>query len=66
MAVRDKPRYTEFEAGLSGRKRRRLVDGKHSQDVEPPLEGLEAFEKEYAKPDRSVRRPVRPCAEQPG
>lgn len=50
MAVRDKSRYTDFEAGLSGRKRRKLVDT--AEDDQVLLAGLEEFQREYASADR--------------
>ncbi|GAA5980542.1 hypothetical protein JCM10908_001685 [Rhodotorula pacifica] len=52
-AVRDKPKYTDFEAGLSGRKRRRLVDGvKHDPTALP---GLQEFEQEYLTAESLLR-----------
>ena len=50
MAVRDKPKYTDFEAGLSGRKRRKLVDA--AKDDQVSLPGLEDFGREYASAER--------------
>ncbi|GAA5878143.1 hypothetical protein JCM3774_004308 [Rhodotorula dairenensis] len=53
VAVRDKPKYTDFEAGLSGRKRRKLVDAVEDDPV--LLAALEDFEREYANPESLQR-----------
>lgn len=52
IALRDKPRPTEFESGLKGRKRRKLVrEGKSGAGQE---DGIEDFLRRYQDAQRCV------------
>ncbi|BGP44949.1 RNA polymerase II transcription elongation factor SpEAF [Rhodotorula kratochvilovae] len=50
LAVRDKDHPVEFEAGLRGRKRRKLADA--GVDGQVQLEGLDEFRKRFSDPQR--------------
>lgn len=52
IAVRDKDRPTEFEAGLRGRKRRKLAAAAAAEDE--GLEGLDEFRQRYNSAQRYV------------
>lgn len=52
IAVRDKAKPAEFEAGLRGRKRRKLADAPAEQEA---LAGLDDFKQRYSDVQGCVR-----------